>query len=146
MRRQIIAGLVAGLAFLILDGVVNANPLAERLYAAYQPIAKSSVNAIAGSVIDLAFGVILAVLFVRLRPSLPGQTTLMKALSFGVMVWFLRVCMRVAGEWVMTVVPASTHAYTLAAGLVQMLTVAAVVALLLPESKVSGFLSRNTLL
>ena len=74
MRRQICAGLVAGLAFLVLDGVMNANPLAQRLYAAYQPIARSSVNAAAGSVIDLAFGVILAVLFVRLRPSLPGRT------------------------------------------------------------------------
>jgi len=135
MRRQICAGLVAGLAFLVLDGVMNANPLAQRLYAAYQPIARSSVNAAAGSVIDLAFGVILAVLFVRLRPSLPGRTPLMKALSFGVMVWFLRVCMRVAGEFVVTVVPTSTHVYTLVAGLVQILIVASIIALLVPEPR-----------
>ena len=34
---------------------------------------------------------------------------------------FLRVCMRVAGEWVITVVPAPAHAYTLVAGLAQAL-------------------------
>jgi hypothetical protein len=31
MLRQIVTGLVAGVAFLVLDGVLNANPLAQRL-------------------------------------------------------------------------------------------------------------------
>ncbi len=135
MRRQVLVGLVAGVAFLVLDGALNANPLAQRLYAAYQPIARPGVNALAGSVVDLAYGLILAALFVTLRPSLPGRTTHMKALSFGLMVWFLRVCMRVAGEWVMTTVPAPAHAYTLVTGLVQVLIVTGVIALLLPEPR-----------
>jgi hypothetical protein len=133
MRRQILVGLIAGVAFLLLDGVLNANPMAQRLYAAYQPIARHSVNALAGSTIDLAFGVGLAALFSTLRPSLPGRSWVAKALSFGLIVWFLRVCMRVAGEWIVTVVPAAVHAYTLAAGLIQMLIVAGIIALLLPE-------------
>jgi hypothetical protein len=133
MRRQIVVGLVAGVAFLILDGVLNANPLAQRLYAAYHPIARPSVNALAGSVVDLAYGVILAGLFVMLRPSLPGEARLMKGLSFGVMVWFLRVFMRVAGEWVTTTLPASAHVYTLLAGLIQVLLVTGIIALLLPQ-------------
>ena len=41
MFRQIVVGLVAGVAFLVLDGVLNANPLAQRLYAAYQRKAAS---------------------------------------------------------------------------------------------------------
>jgi hypothetical protein len=128
-----VVGLVAGVAFLILDGVLNANPLAQRLYAAYQPIARPSVDALAGSAIDLAYGLILAALFVMLRTSLPGETRLMKGLSFGLIVWFLRVVMRVAGEWVTTTVPVSAHAYTLLAGLVQVLVVGAILALLLPQ-------------
>ncbi len=135
MLRQIGVGLVAGVAFLVLDGALNANPLAQRLYAAYQPIARPGVNALAGSAIDLAYGVILAWLFVMLRASLPGSAGLTKALSFGLIVWFLRVLMRVAGEWVMTVVPAPVHAYTLAAGLVQALVVAAIIAALLPQER-----------
>ena len=138
MVRQMVVGLAAGVVFLILDGVINANPLAQRLYAAYQPIARPSVNALAGSAVDLAYGVILAALFVILRASLPGRTSLAKGLSFGLIVWFLRVFMRVAGEWVTTTVPASTHAYTLVAGLVQVLVVATIIALLLPEPHASA--------
>jgi hypothetical protein len=133
MLRQVAVGVVAGIAFLILDGVLHANPLAQRLYAPYQVIARPSVNALAGSAIDLAFGVVLVFLFVTLRDSLPGRSSATKALSFGLLVWFLRVCMRVAGEWVMTVVPVQAHVYTLGAGLIQMLIVAGIIALLLPE-------------
>ena len=138
MLRQMIVGLVAGVALLVLDGVLNANPLARVLYAAYQPIARQSVNALAGSAIDLAFGVVLAGLFSLLRRSLPGRSRLTKAVSFGLMVWFLRVCMRVAGEWVVTVVPAEVHAYTLAAGFVQVLIVAGIISFLLPEPHKTG--------
>src|SRR5512137_322204 len=120
MLRQIVVGLAAGVAFLVLDGILNANPLAQQVYAVYRPIARPSVNALAGSLIDVAYGLILVALFVTLRHCLPGQTSLMKGVSFGAIVWFLRVVMRVAGEWVTTTVPISAHVYTLLAGLVQM--------------------------
>jgi hypothetical protein len=133
MLRQLFVGLIAGVLFLILDGLLNANPLAQRLYAVYQPIARPSVNALAGSAIDLAYGVILVALFQTLWPALPGRPSLLKGLSFGLIVWFLRVVMRVAGEWVTTTVPTSTHAYTLVAGLLQVLLVVSLIALLLPQ-------------
>ena len=131
MRRVFLVGLGAGVVFLVLDGILNGNPLAQRLYAPYLPFARSSVNAVAGSLIDLVYGVVLAWLFVRLRPSLPGRTWLTRGVSFGLIVWFLRVLMRVAGEWVMTTVPASVHAYSLVAGLVQVLVVTIMIASLL---------------
>ncbi len=133
MLRVFVVGLGAGVAFLITDAVLNANPWAQRLYAAYGPIARPSVNAVAGSVVDLGYGVILAALFVTLWPGLPGETSLVKGLSFGVIVWFLRVVMRVASDWVTTSVPSSTHAYTLLGGLAQILLVTALIALLLPR-------------
>lgn len=133
MLRKLLVGLAAGVALLILDGLLNANPLAQQVYAAYRPIARSSVNALAGSLVDLAYGLILVALFVRLRHCLPGRTRLTKGMSFGIMLWFLRVVMRVAGEWVTTTLPTSAHAYSLVAGLVQMLLVALLVALLLPQ-------------
>ena len=89
---------------------------------------------LSGSAVDLAYGVILVWLFVTLRASLPGHTSFLKGVSFGLMVWFLRVVMRVAGEWVVTTVPASTHAYTLASGLVQVLLVATFIGVLMPEA------------
>jgi len=133
MLRQIVVGLGAGAAFLILDGILNGNPLAREVYAVYRPIARSSVSMVAGSLVDLAYGVILVALFVTLRHCLPGRTKLAKGLSFGALVWFLRVVMRVAGEWVITTVPPSAHVYSLVAGLVQALLVAGLIALLLPE-------------
>src|SRR5512136_1236961 len=138
MLRQVLVGLLAGVAFLVLDGILNANPLAQQVYAVYRPMARSSVNAAGGSLVDLAYGLILVALFVRLRRCLPGHTGVMKGMSFGLMVWFLRVVMRVAGEWVMTTVPVSTHMYSLAAGLVQMPLVCGIVGLLCPEPDTAG--------
>ncbi len=138
MLRVVVVGLAAGVALLVTDAILNANPLAQRLYAAYGPIARSSVNAVAGSLIDLAYGLILAVLFVTLWASLPGETGLVKGLSFGLMVWFLRVVMRVASDWVTTTVPPSTHAYALVGGLVQILLVTALIAVLLPRPAPPG--------
>ncbi len=134
MLRVVLVGLAAGVALLITDAVLNANPLAQRLYAAYRPIARHGVNAFAGSLIDLAYGVILAVLFVILWPCLPGETGLVKGLSFGVTVWFLRVVMRVTSDWMTTTVPASAHVYTLVVGLVQVLLVSTLIAVLLPRT------------
>jgi hypothetical protein len=133
MFRRVVVSLAAGAAFLMLDGFLNANPLAQHVYAAYRPIARSSINVLAGSLVDLAYGVILVALFVTLRLCLPGWTALAKGVSFGAMVWFLRVVMRVAGEWVTTTLPTSAHVYSLAAGLVQMLLVAILIALLLRD-------------
>ncbi len=138
MLRPVLVGLAAGVVFLVLDGIINANPLAQRLYAVYQPIARPSVNALAGSAVDLVYGILLAFLFIMLRDSLPGGGGMAKAVSFGLIVWFLRVVMRVAGEWVVTTVPERVHGYTLAAGLVQILIVCAMIGWLLPKGGAQG--------
>jgi hypothetical protein len=133
MVRRIGAGIAAGVAFLGLDGLLNANPIAQQVYLAYRPIARSRVDAVAGSMVDVVYGLVLVALFLRLRHCLPGRADATKGLSFGAIVWFLRVVMRVAGEWIVTTVPPSTHAYTLVAGLVQTLLVAELIALLAPR-------------
>ena len=40
MTEYIIVSVVSGILFGILDGVINANPLAQRLYEVFKPIAK----------------------------------------------------------------------------------------------------------
>jgi hypothetical protein len=54
MTRYIIVGIASGILFGILDALINANPLAQRLYDVYKPIARTSVNFVAGILIDLA--------------------------------------------------------------------------------------------
>jgi hypothetical protein len=121
MTAYIIVSLVAGILFGVMDGLINANPLARKLYEIFRPIARDSVNFVAGILIDLAYGFILAGLFLLLYSSLPGQTELVKGLSFGVGVWFLRVVMGVASQWMMYKLPAKTLVYSLLAGLGEML-------------------------
>jgi hypothetical protein len=119
--RFISVSIVGGVTFGVLDGLLNANPLAQHLYAFYKPVARPSVNVAAGIAIDLGYGFATAGVFLLLYKSLPGEAGWMKGLSYGLLVWFFRVVMGAAGQWVMFVVPPVTLVYSLAAGLLEML-------------------------
>lgn len=121
MLRYIVVSLASGILFGILDGIINANPLAQKLYAVYQPIARTSVNAMAGVAIDLVYGFVLAAVFLLLYASLPGQHGMVKGLAFAILVWFFRVAMQAASTWMMFNVPIPTIIYSLVAGLAEML-------------------------
>ena len=121
MTGYIIVSVVSGILFGILDGVIHANPFARRLYAVYKPIARTSLNPLAGIVIDLVFGFVMAGLFLLLYASLPGETGLVKGVSFACLAWFFRVVMYTASQWVMFNVPVQTLLYSLVAGLGEML-------------------------
>jgi hypothetical protein len=121
MVRYIIVSIVSGVLFGIMDALINANPLARKLYAVYTPIAKKSVNALAGIVIDLIYGFVLAGIFLLLHESLPGGAGLVKGLSYALLVWFFRVVMSVASQWMMFEVSVGALGYTLFTGLGEML-------------------------
>lgn len=104
-----------------MDGAINANPLAQKLYAVYKPIARNTINPLAGLAIDLFYGFIMAAVFLLLYRSLPGKTGLAKGVSFAVLVWFFRVFMSAASQWVMFNVPLEALLYSLLAGLGEML-------------------------
>ena len=123
MWNYILVSLAGGLLFGILDGVINANPLAQRLYEAYKPIAKTSVNAVAGIAIDLVYVFVMAGLFLLLHKSLLGGAGWLKGLSFGLIAWFFRVLMSVASQWMMYRIPPAALAYTLLTGLAEMLLI-----------------------
>ncbi len=121
MVGYIIVSLVSGVLFGILDAVINANPLAQRLYEVYKPLARTSINPVAGMAIDLAYGFIMAGVFLLLYKSLPGETGLVKGVSFALLVWFFRVVMYTASQWVMFNVPVKALLYSLGTGLGEML-------------------------
>jgi hypothetical protein len=121
MTRLIVTGVLAGLLFAILDGVMHANPLARRLYAVYKPLARDSVNAPLGIAIDLLWGLAMAWIFTLLAPALPGDSGWRKGLSFGLLAWFLRVLMPAAGHAMMLRLPVVSVFYTATAGLAEML-------------------------
>ena len=116
MIGYILVSVVSGILFGILDGVINANPFARRLYEVYKPIARTSINPIAGMVIDLVYGFVMAGVFLLLYNSLPGETGLVKGASFAFLAWFFRVVMSAASQWVMFLVPVKALLYSVAAG------------------------------
>ena len=118
--RYVLVSVGSGILFGLLDGFIHANPLARRLYKVFDPIARTSINVPAGLAIDLVYGFALAGGFLLLEGSLPGATGLLKGLVFGGLVWFARVVMQVASQWMMFKVPVKSLLYTLAAGLVEM--------------------------
>lgn len=121
MVTFVIVSVVGGLVFGVLDAVINANPLARRLLAPFQSIMRASVNPAAGIVIDLVYGFVMAGVFVVLYDGLPGETGLMKGVSLAFLVWFFRVVMSAASQWMMFRVPARTVAYSIVTGLAEML-------------------------
>ena len=119
--RYILVGIASGLLFGIMDGLINANPIAERLYEFNLPIRRASVDVIAGVAIDLAYGFILMAVFLILYRSLPGRVGLVKGVSFALLVWFLRVVMSAASQWIMLNMPVAALLYGVLTGLGEML-------------------------
>ena len=121
MTQYILISIISGILFGVLDGLMNANPLARKLFEVYKPIARTSVNIPAGLVIDLVFGFAMAGVFLLLYNSLPGDSGWIKGVSFAVMIWFFRVVMYAASQWVTFKVPVEAVLYLVTAGLVEML-------------------------
>ena len=121
MIRYIIVSIIGGILFGVLDGVINANSLAQRLYEVYKPIARTSINPLAGIMIDLVYGFVMAGVFLLLYKSLPGETGFIKGVSFTFLVWFFRVVMYAASQWVMFNIPIEALLYSLITGFGEML-------------------------
>ncbi len=121
MVRYIIVSISSGILFGILDGLINANPLAQKLYAVYKPIARTTINVPVGIAIDIAYGFIMAAVFLLIYQSLPGQYGIVKGITFALIVWFFRVIMSAASTWMMFNVPLPTILYILVTGLIEML-------------------------
>ena len=121
MTVYVVVGLLSGVLFAVLDVVINANPVAQRLFAVYSPIARDSINPVAGVAIDVLFGLIMAGAFLVLYDSLPGVNGVLKGVSFALLAWFFRVIMSAASQWMMFRVPTPTLLYSVVAGLGEML-------------------------
>ncbi|MEJ2001363.1 MAG: hypothetical protein P8X77_08205 [Maritimibacter sp.] len=134
MLNFVLVSLGTGVLFGVMDGVINANPLAQRLNAVYAPIAKTGINMPAGIVIDLVYGFVIAGIFVLLHAALPGQSGLVKGLSLGLGIWFFRVVMSVATIWMTQQVPPALLQYQLATGLAEMLILGAFLGVMLRVS------------
>lgn len=123
MVRFITISLLSGILFAFLDGIINANPIAQKLMECYKPIAKSSVNITAGIIIDLTYGFVMCGIFLLLYNSLPSASPLIKGIAYGAIIWFFRVVMSVLTQYMTQQVPAKTLVYILLTGLIEVLII-----------------------
>lgn len=121
MTRYIVISIISGILFAVMDGFINANPFAVKLYEIYKPIARSSLNIPAGMIIDLLYGFAMAGIFLLLYNSLPGTSGLIKGVSYAVLIWFFRVAMQALGSWMTFRISEGAVMYSMLAGLGEML-------------------------
>ena len=119
--RYLTVSIASGILFMVLDGILNANPLARKLFAPLKPVARETIHVPAGVAIDLIYGFAMAAIFLLLYKSLPGDNGLLKGLSYAGILWFFRVVMHAATMWMTLAVPVRTVLYGVGTGLVEML-------------------------
>jgi hypothetical protein len=44
MTRYVIVSVIGGVLFGVLDGLINGNPFAQKLFQVYKPISKTTIN------------------------------------------------------------------------------------------------------
>lgn len=135
MLRYLIVSLGGGILFGIMDGLINGNSLAQKLYATFDPVLRKTVNVPAGIVIDLIYGFVLAGIFLLLYQSLPGDSGWLKGITFGFIIFFFRVVMQVASQWMMFKVSSQLLVYILVSGLIEMLMLGLYFGLLLKPAE-----------
>ena len=104
VKRLIVAGIVASVLFLVLDaalgtagGLIGAQVFG--LPAEQPPGFEAKVKY--GLIFELINGFMLAVIYAVIHPSLPGQGW-RKGISYGLIVWGLRVVMGAFSTYMMT--------------------------------------------
>lgn len=131
MIRYVLISVVSGILFWILDGIVNANPYAQKVYSVYKSNMKAAINLSKSFFIYLLYGFAMAGIYLLLNKSLPGGTGILKGLSFGVIVWFFRGFMGVMSQWILYSIPAQTLVYIALSGLAESLVLGALLGLTL---------------
>jgi hypothetical protein len=119
--RFIIVGLTSGIIFWILEGIINANPYAQKLYVAFKPILKPTISIPKAFLIYLFYGFVFSGMFLFFYNTLPGSIGIVKGLGFALLVWYFRGLMAVLNEWLTFAVPPKALVYAATAGLIESL-------------------------
>jgi len=121
--RLVIAGIVASILFLVLDAALGMTGglIGERLFglSSEQPPGIEA-KMMAGLIFELINGFMLASIYAVIHPSLPRQGW-WKGVSYGMMVWGLRVVMWAFSTYMMTGMSPIAIGINVVTGLVEVL-------------------------
>ena len=127
-KRFLIAGIVASVLFLVLDAVLGmaGGLIGTRLFGlpAGQP---DEAKMMTGLAFELINGFMLTTVYTVIHPSLPGRG-LRKGVSYGMIVWGLRVVMWALSTYMMTDMAPASIAISVVTGLIEVLILGLVIA------------------
>lgn len=128
VKRLLVAGIVASVLFLVLDAIFGmiGGLIGMQLFGLplEQP---SEVKMMIGPIFELINGFMLATIYAIIHPSLPGQGW-QKGVSYGLIVWGLRVVMWAFSNYMMTDMPPVLIVITVVTGLIEVLILGVVIA------------------
>jgi len=130
VKRLVVAGIVASVLFLVLDaalgtagGFIGAQVLGVPIEQ--PPGFEAKIQF--GLIFELINGFMLAVIYAVIHPSLPGRGW-KKGISYGLLVWGLRVLMGAFSTYMMTDTSPILIAITVVTGLIEVLILGIVIA------------------
>lgn len=136
LTRLLIAGIAASLLFLVLDaalGMIGGLVGARVFGLAPQDPSQIQDKMAYGLVFEVINGFMLTVVYAVIHYSLPGQGWA-KGISFGFLVWGLRVVMWAFSTYMMFDVQAVSIAITTFTGLIEVLILGVVISAIYPSA------------
>jgi hypothetical protein len=128
VKRFLVAGIVASILFLVLNAIFGmlGGLIGMQLFGLplEQP---SEVKMMIGPIFELINGFMLALIYAIIHPDLPGQGW-KKGVSYGLIVWGLRVVMWAFSNYMMTDMPPVLIVITVVTGLIEVLILGVVIA------------------
>jgi hypothetical protein len=130
IKRLLVAGFVTAVLFLVLDAILGmaGGFIGTQVFGLpiEQPPGIEAKIAI-GFIFELINGFMLVVIYAVIHPSLPGRGW-KKGISYGLLVWGLRVVMWAFSTYMMTDMPPISIAITVVTGLIEVLILGVVIA------------------
>jgi hypothetical protein len=130
VKRLVVAGIVASVLFLVLDaalGTAGGFIGAEAFDLPFEQPPGIEAKMKFGLIFELINGFMLAVIYAVIYPSLPGRGW-KKGISYGLLVWGLRVVMGAFSTYMMTDMPPILIAITVVTGLIEVMVLGIVIA------------------
>jgi len=88
---------------------------------------------------DILSGFIISLIFLLIMPALPTESGFIQGIIYGLIIWYFKVFMGVASEWMMFNIPRKTLLYILLTGLLEMIVLGVTNGLLLKDKiSISG--------
>jgi hypothetical protein len=130
VKRLVVAGIVASVLFLVLDaalGTAGGFIGAEAFDLPVEQPPGIEAKMKFGLIFELINGFMLTVIYAVIHPSLPGRGW-KKGISYGLLVWGLRVVMGAFSTYMMTDTPPILIAINVIMGLIEVMILCIVIA------------------